>query len=156
MNIILRIFFLFFSSSITSAHSSGDLDSGDDFENFEYQESSLRKNLFENYNKKTRPVKNMDNTINLLYGLNEAVDMLQEDGLENVFARHARHGTATRSAARTGQPARSTMLSRLVKVSSAERLKAKMSNSAAARWVSTENSGTLWVRSCSSRSIHGA
>jgi hypothetical protein len=70
MNIILRIFFLFFSSSITSAHSSGDLGSGDDFENFEYQESSLRKNLFENYNKKTRPVKNMDNTINLLYGLN--------------------------------------------------------------------------------------
>ena len=37
---------------------------------------------------------------NLLYGLNEAVDMLHEEGLENVFARHARHGAATRSAVR--------------------------------------------------------
>ena len=35
---------------------------------------------------------------NLLYGLKEAVDMLQEEGLENVFARHARHGAATRAA----------------------------------------------------------
>ncbi len=34
----------------------------------------------------------------LLYGLREAIDMLQEEGLENVFARHARHGEATRLA----------------------------------------------------------
>ena len=38
---------------------------------------------------------------NLLYGLNEAVEMLHEEGLENVFARHARHGAATRLAVRT-------------------------------------------------------
>jgi alanine-glyoxylate transaminase/serine-glyoxylate transaminase/serine-pyruvate transaminase len=37
---------------------------------------------------------------NLLYGLNEAVDMLHEEGLDNVFARHARHGQATRAAVR--------------------------------------------------------
>lgn len=37
---------------------------------------------------------------NLLYGLNEAIDMLHEEGLENVFARHTRHGTATRAAVR--------------------------------------------------------
>lgn len=37
---------------------------------------------------------------NLLYGLNEAVDMLHEEGLENVFARHARHGKAARAAVR--------------------------------------------------------
>jgi len=35
---------------------------------------------------------------NLLYGLREALLMLQEEGLENVFARHARHGEATRRA----------------------------------------------------------
>lgn len=35
---------------------------------------------------------------NLLYGLVEAIDMLHEEGLENVFARHARHGAATRAA----------------------------------------------------------
>ncbi|WP_425083712.1 pyridoxal-phosphate-dependent aminotransferase family protein [Ruegeria profundi] len=35
---------------------------------------------------------------NLLYGLNEAIDMLHEEGLENVFARHSRHGAATRAA----------------------------------------------------------
>ncbi len=35
---------------------------------------------------------------NLVYGLNEAIDMLHEEGLENVFARHARHGAATRAA----------------------------------------------------------
>ncbi|WP_212523492.1 aminotransferase class V-fold PLP-dependent enzyme [Actibacterium sp. MT2.3-13A] len=35
---------------------------------------------------------------NLLYGLIEAVAMLHEEGLENVFARHARHGAATRAA----------------------------------------------------------
>jgi alanine-glyoxylate transaminase/serine-glyoxylate transaminase/serine-pyruvate transaminase len=34
----------------------------------------------------------------LLYGLQEAIKMLHEEGLENVFARHARHGTATRKA----------------------------------------------------------
>jgi alanine-glyoxylate transaminase/serine-glyoxylate transaminase/serine-pyruvate transaminase len=37
---------------------------------------------------------------NLLYGLKEAIDMLLEEGLENVFARHARHGEATRRAVR--------------------------------------------------------
>ena len=37
---------------------------------------------------------------NMLYGLREAVRMLQEEGLPNVFARHARHGEATRRAAR--------------------------------------------------------
>lgn len=37
---------------------------------------------------------------NLLYGLNEAVDMLHEEGLDNVFARHARHGQAARAAVR--------------------------------------------------------
>ncbi len=35
---------------------------------------------------------------NLLYGLREALRMLEEEGLENVFARHARHGEATRRA----------------------------------------------------------
>jgi alanine-glyoxylate transaminase / serine-glyoxylate transaminase / serine-pyruvate transaminase len=37
---------------------------------------------------------------NLLYGLREALQMLNEEGLENVFARHARHGEATRRAVR--------------------------------------------------------
>ena len=37
---------------------------------------------------------------NLLYGLNEAIDMLHEEGLDNVFNRHARHGAATRAAVR--------------------------------------------------------
>ena len=37
---------------------------------------------------------------NLLYGLREALQMLREEGLENVFARHARHGEATRRAVR--------------------------------------------------------
>ena len=35
---------------------------------------------------------------NLVYGLEEALDMLIEEGLDNVFARHARHGEATRLA----------------------------------------------------------
>ncbi|HKL45622.1 MAG TPA: aminotransferase class V-fold PLP-dependent enzyme [Roseovarius sp.] len=35
---------------------------------------------------------------NLLYGLNEAIDMLHEEGLDNVFARHERHGAAARAA----------------------------------------------------------
>jgi alanine-glyoxylate transaminase / serine-glyoxylate transaminase / serine-pyruvate transaminase len=35
---------------------------------------------------------------NLLYGLRESLAMLHEEGLENVFARHARHGEATRRA----------------------------------------------------------
>lgn len=35
---------------------------------------------------------------NLLYGLVEAIDMLHEEGLENVFARHRRHGAAARAA----------------------------------------------------------
>jgi alanine-glyoxylate transaminase/serine-glyoxylate transaminase/serine-pyruvate transaminase len=37
---------------------------------------------------------------NLLYGLREALRMLQEEGLQNVFARHARHAEATRRAVR--------------------------------------------------------
>jgi alanine-glyoxylate transaminase / serine-glyoxylate transaminase / serine-pyruvate transaminase len=37
---------------------------------------------------------------NLLYGLREALLMLQEEGLDNVFARHARLGEATRRAVR--------------------------------------------------------
>ncbi len=37
---------------------------------------------------------------NLLFGLNEAIDMLHEEGLDNVFARHQRHGAATRAAVR--------------------------------------------------------
>ena len=36
--------------------------------------------------------------VNLLYALNEAVDMLLEEGLENVFKRHKRHADATRIA----------------------------------------------------------
>ncbi|HEX9052436.1 MAG TPA: aminotransferase class V-fold PLP-dependent enzyme [Anaeromyxobacter sp.] len=35
---------------------------------------------------------------NLLYGLREAIAMLSELGLDAVFARHARHGEATRAA----------------------------------------------------------
>jgi alanine-glyoxylate transaminase/serine-glyoxylate transaminase/serine-pyruvate transaminase len=35
---------------------------------------------------------------NLLYGLAEAIAMLEEEGLEHVFARHARHAEATRRA----------------------------------------------------------
>jgi alanine-glyoxylate transaminase/serine-glyoxylate transaminase/serine-pyruvate transaminase len=37
---------------------------------------------------------------NLLYGLREAIAMLEEEGLENVFARHRRHAEATRRAVR--------------------------------------------------------
>jgi alanine-glyoxylate transaminase/serine-glyoxylate transaminase/serine-pyruvate transaminase len=37
---------------------------------------------------------------NLLYGLNEAIEMLLEEGLDNVFARHDRHAEATRRAVR--------------------------------------------------------
>jgi alanine-glyoxylate transaminase/serine-glyoxylate transaminase/serine-pyruvate transaminase len=35
---------------------------------------------------------------NLLYGLNAAIDMLEEEGLDAVFARHRRHGAAARAA----------------------------------------------------------
>ena len=37
----------------------------------------------------------------LLYGLREALAMLQEEGLNNVFLRHSHHAEATRSAVRT-------------------------------------------------------
>jgi alanine-glyoxylate transaminase/serine-glyoxylate transaminase/serine-pyruvate transaminase len=37
---------------------------------------------------------------NLLYGLDEAIAMLAEEGLEQVFARHDRHAAATRAAVR--------------------------------------------------------
>ncbi len=37
---------------------------------------------------------------NMLYGLNEAIAMLSEEGLDNVFARHDRHAEATRRAVR--------------------------------------------------------
>ena len=39
--------------------------------------------------------------INLLYALREAIQMLQEEGLPNVFRRHARHAEATRAAVQT-------------------------------------------------------
>src|SRR6202051_3209064 len=35
---------------------------------------------------------------NLLFALKEAIAMLEEEGLDNVFARHQRHGAATRAA----------------------------------------------------------
>jgi len=35
---------------------------------------------------------------NMLFGLSEAIDMLNEEGLDNVFARHQRHAAATRQA----------------------------------------------------------
>jgi len=38
---------------------------------------------------------------NLLYGLREAITMLEEEGLQNVFQRHNRHAEATRHAVRT-------------------------------------------------------
>jgi len=38
---------------------------------------------------------------NLLYGLREAIEMLREEGLQQVFARHARHAEATRRAVRS-------------------------------------------------------
>ena len=37
---------------------------------------------------------------NLLYGLVESIAMLREEGLDAVFARHARHGAAARAAVR--------------------------------------------------------
>ena len=37
---------------------------------------------------------------NLLYALREALEMIQEEGLENVFRRHQRYGEATRAAVR--------------------------------------------------------
>jgi alanine-glyoxylate transaminase/serine-glyoxylate transaminase/serine-pyruvate transaminase len=39
-------------------------------------------------------------SINLIFGLREAVQMLLEEGLPNVFVRHERHGEATRAAVR--------------------------------------------------------
>ena len=38
---------------------------------------------------------------NLLYGLNEAIAMLKEEGLDNVFSRHKRYAEATRLAVQT-------------------------------------------------------
>ena len=38
---------------------------------------------------------------NLLYGLREAINMINEEGLENVFIRHQRHAAATRAAVQT-------------------------------------------------------
>ena len=37
---------------------------------------------------------------NLLFGLRESINMLEEEGLDNVFARHAKFGEATRRAVR--------------------------------------------------------
>src|SRR5712691_7078927 len=37
---------------------------------------------------------------NMLHGLSESLDMLHEEGLDNVFARHDRHAEATRRAVR--------------------------------------------------------
>ena len=39
-------------------------------------------------------------SINLIFGLREALQMLLEEGLSNVFRRHQRHGEATRAAVR--------------------------------------------------------
>jgi Aminotransferase class-V len=39
-------------------------------------------------------------SINLIFGLREALQMLLEEGLSNVFFRHQRHGRATRAAVR--------------------------------------------------------
>ena len=38
--------------------------------------------------------------VNLLFALKEAIAMLEEEGLDNVFARHKRHGAAARAAAK--------------------------------------------------------
>ena len=38
---------------------------------------------------------------NLLYAMREALTMMQEEGLQNIFSRHQRHGDATRAAVRT-------------------------------------------------------
>jgi alanine-glyoxylate transaminase / serine-glyoxylate transaminase / serine-pyruvate transaminase len=38
---------------------------------------------------------------NLLFGLREALKMMSEEGLPNIFRRHMRHGEATRAAVRT-------------------------------------------------------
>jgi len=38
---------------------------------------------------------------NLLYGLHEAIQILENEGLQNVFARHDRHAEATRRAVQT-------------------------------------------------------
>lgn len=38
---------------------------------------------------------------NLLFGLAEAIDMINEEGMEKVFARHHRHAAATRKAVET-------------------------------------------------------
>src|SRR5438477_1331935 len=37
---------------------------------------------------------------NLFYGLREALQLIEEEGMENVIRRHARHGDATRAAVR--------------------------------------------------------
>ncbi len=37
---------------------------------------------------------------NMLFGLNEAIELLHSEGLDNVFARHQRHAAATRAAVR--------------------------------------------------------
>ncbi len=37
----------------------------------------------------------------LLYGLDVTIDLMHEEGLDNVFARHKRHGAATRAAVKT-------------------------------------------------------
>src|SRR5690606_12080377 len=42
---------------------------------------------------------------NLLYGLHEALEMLFAEGLDNVFARHKRHGEATRIAVKAWRSA---------------------------------------------------
>lgn len=38
--------------------------------------------------------------VNLLFALREAIAMIEEEGLENVLARHRRHGAASRAAAK--------------------------------------------------------
>jgi len=70
-------------------------------------EASKRSNLPKSYWRWTEMLDNNVNgffpytpATNLLYGLREAIAMLGEEGLPNVFARHARLAEATRCAAR--------------------------------------------------------
>ena len=66
-----------------------------------YKKSNLTKSYFD-WNQMLENNKNgfypYTPATNLLYGLNEAINMLLEEGLDNVFARHARHAEATRLA----------------------------------------------------------
>src|SRR4028119_2137929 len=50
---------------------------------------------------------------NMLYALDQALDMLAEEGLQNVFSRHDPHAAATRRGGpRAARPARATRRTR--------------------------------------------